>query len=313
MRAGSDQKPRIGCTLCPRACGADRADGKRGRCGVDERIRVARAALHMWEEPCISGDEGSGAVFFSGCPLGCVYCQNREISRGERGTVISVERLAEIFLELQQQKANNINLVTAGHYLPQVREALLLAKEQGLEIPIIYNSSAYETPEALRRLDGLVDVYLPDLKYLDPELAARYSNAPDYPEIATAAIREMVRQRPRPCFDERGIMTSGVIVRHLLLPGQVREAKKIIEYLHSEYGDRIYISMMNQYTPVPTVKDEPLLGRRVTKREYERLLAYAGELGIEQGFYQEGETAKESFIPEFGGQGVLKAERKIRI
>lgn len=296
------------CKLCPRECGADRESGKRGRCGVDGEIRVARAALHMWEEPCISGEEGSGAVFFSGCPLGCVYCQNREISRGERGMTISVERLAKIFLELQAQKANNINLVTAGHYLPQVRDALLLAKRRGLGIPVVYNSSAYEKVEALCQLEGLVDVYLPDFKYMSPELAAKYSKASDYPETAMAAIREMVRQRPQPCFDGRGIMTSGVIVRHLLLPGHVREAKRIIEYLHGEYGNRIYISMMNQYTPMPAVAGDPLLGRRVTKREYERLLTHAEELGIEQGFYQEGETARESFIPEFGCQGVLSAE-----
>ncbi len=297
-----------GCTLCPRACGADRAGGKRGRCGVSERLKVARAALHLWEEPCISGAEGSGAVFFSGCSLGCIYCQNRAISRGEHGAEISLERLAEIFLELQEQKANNINLVTAGHYLPQVREALLLAKGQGLRIPIVYNSSAYERVEALQSLEGLVDVYLPDFKYVSPQLAARYSNASDYPETAMAAIREMVRQRPEPQFDGRGILTSGVIVRHLLLPGQVREAKKVIEYLHREYGNQIYISMMNQYTPMEAVREDPLLGRRVTKREYERLLAFAAEIGVEQGFYQEGETAAESFIPEFGCQGVLPAE-----
>ncbi len=297
-----------GCSLCPRTCGAKRAGGRRGRCGADDKIRVARAALHMWEEPCISGEEGSGAVFFSGCPLGCVYCQNREISRGERGAVVTVERLAEIFLELQGQRANNINLVTGGHYLPQLREALLLAKEKGLKIPVVYNSSAYERVEALQQLEGLVDVYLPDFKYRSPETASEYSAAPDYPDAAAAAIREMVRQRPQPCFDGRGIMTAGVIVRHLLLPGHVREAKEIVRYLYGEYGNRIYISLMNQYTPMPAVADDPLLGRRVTKREYERLLEFAAELGIEQGFYQEGETAKESFIPEFGCQGVLSPE-----
>lgn len=301
-----------GCRLCPRACGADRGGGARGRCGVAQEIKVARAALHMWEEPCISGEEGSGAVFFSGCALGCIYCQNRDISRGERGAVISAERLAGIFLELQEQKANNINLVTAGHYLPQLRKALVSAKRQGLKIPIVYNSSAYEKAEALRALEGLVDVYLPDFKYLSPELAGKYSDAPDYPETAMNAIREMVRQRPEPVFDARGIMTSGVIVRHLLLPGHVREAKWIVKYLHEEYGNRIYISMMNQYTPMPQVADDELLGRRVTKREYERLLAYAQEIGVEQGFYQEGETAKESFIPEFDGQGVIAKKEEGR-
>ncbi len=296
-----------GCTLCPRACGADRAGGKRGRCGVDQELKVARAALHMWEEPCISGTEGSGAVFFSGCPLGCIYCQNREIARGERGATISVERLAEIFLELQGQGANNINLVTAGHFLPQVREALVLARRQGLTVPIVYNSSAYEKTEVLRQLEGLVDVYLPDLKYMSAAVAEQYSHAPDYPQVAMAAIREMVRQRPQPQFDARGILTKGVIVRHLLLPGHVREAKQIVRYLHEEYGNHIYISMMNQYTPMPAVAEDPLLCRRVTKREYERLLAYAEEIGVTQGFYQEGGTAKESFIPEFDCQGVRES------
>lgn len=294
-----------GCRLCPRECGADRMAGKRGRCGVSWKLRVARAALHMWEEPCISGREGSGAVFFSGCPLGCVYCQNREISHGERGEEISVERLGEIFLELQRQKANNINLVTAGHYLPQVCDALKLARSQGLVIPVVYNSSAYEKVESLRCLEGLVDVYLPDFKYISADLSEKYSRAPDYPQTAMAAIREMVRQRPRPQFDGRGIMTSGVIVRHLLLPGHVREAKKVVQYLHETYGEQIYISMMNQYTPMAAVAGDALLGRRVTKREYARLLAFAEEIGVEQGFYQEGGTAAESFIPEFGGQGVL--------
>lgn len=294
-----------GCRLCPRECGADRAAGKRGRCGVNNELRAARAALHMWEEPCISGREGSGAVFFSGCPLGCAYCQNREISRGGRGIVISEGRLAEIFLELQQQGANNINLVTAGQYLPQVCEALEKARVQGLSVPVVYNSSAYEKVEALQQLEGLVDVYLPDFKYISADTAGEYSKAPDYPQTAKAAVHEMVRQKPEPRFDARGVMTSGVIVRHLLLPGHVREAKEIVRYLHETYGEKIYISMMNQYTPMPAVADDPLLSRRVTKREYARLLAFAAEIGVEQGFYQEGETAMESFIPEFSGEGVL--------
>lgn len=293
------------CTLCPRECRVNRQQGQKGRCHADDRIRVARAALHMWEEPCISGKEGSGAVFFSGCSLGCIYCQNREISGGESGIDISVDRLADIFLELQSQGANNINLVTAGHYVPQVKTALEKAKNAGLRIPIVYNSSGYEKVETLKLLEGLVDVYLPDFKYMDPALARQYSGAEDYPSVARGAIREMVRQRPQPQFDGRGIMTAGVVVRHLLLPGHVKEAKRIVEYLHQEYGEQIYISMMNQYTPGPSVTEDPLLKRRVTKREYERLLDFAQETGIVQGFYQEGETAKESFIPAFDCQGVL--------
>ena len=292
------------CHLCPRNCGVDRLTGQKGFCGVDAGIMVARAALHMWEEPCISGKEGSGAVFFSGCSLGCAFCQNRTISKGQSGKVITVEHLAELFLNLQAQKANNINLVTAGHFLPQVREALILAKEQGLTIPVVYNSSGYEKAEMLRYLEGLVDIYLPDLKYLEADLAGKYSHAKDYPEVAMKALEEMVRQVGMPEFDERGMMKKGVIVRHLLLPGHVRNSKKVLEYLYGTYGDQIYISLMSQYTPMPAMKDDPQLSRKVTDREYDRLLDHAISLGVTNCFIQEGETAKESFIPEFNGEGV---------
>lgn len=287
------------CHLCPRNCGVDRLAGQKGFCGVDAGIMVARAALHMWEEPCISGKEGSGAVFFSGCSLGCAFCQNRTISKGQSGKVITVEHLAELFLNLQAQKANNINLVTAGHFLPQVREAIILAKERGLTIPVVYNSSGYEKAEMLRYLDGLVDIYLPDLKYLEADLAGKYSHAKDYPEVAMKALEEMVRLVGMPEFDERGMMKKGVIVRHLLLPGHVRNSKKVLEYLYGTYGDQIYISLMSQYTPMPAMKDDPQLSRKVTDREYDRLLDHAISLGVTNCFIQEGETAKESFIPEF--------------
>lgn len=292
------------CHLCPRNCGVDRLAGQKGFCGVDAGIMVARAALHMWEEPCISGKEGSGAVFFSGCSLGCAFCQNRTISKGQSGKVITVEHLAELFLDLQAQKANNINLVTAGHFLPQVREALILAKEQGLTIPVVYNSSGYEKAEMLRYLEGLVDIYLPDLKYLEADLAGKYSHAKDYPEVAMKALEEMVRQVRTPEFDERGMMKKGVIVRHLLLPGHVRNSKKVLEYLYGTYGDQIYISLMNQYTPMPAMKDDSQLSRKVTDREYDRLLDHAISFGVTNCFIQEGETAKESFIPEFNGEGI---------
>lgn len=292
------------CHLCTRNCGVDRLAGQKGFCGVDAGIMVARAALHMWEEPCISGKEGSGAVFFSGCSLGCAFCQNRTISKGQSGKVITVEHLAELFLDLQAQKANNINLVTAGHFLPQVREALILAKEQGLTIPVVYNSSGYEKAEMLRYLEGLVDIYLPDLKYLEADLAGKYSHAKDYPEVAMKALEEMVRQVRTPEFDERGMMKKGVIVRHLLLPGHVRNSKKVLEYLYGTYGDQIYISLMNQYTPMPAMKDDPQLSRKVTDREYDRLLDHAISFGVTNCFIQEGETAKESFIPEFNGEGI---------
>lgn len=292
------------CCLCPRNCHVDRTQGKTGYCGQTDQIRAARAALHMWEEPCISGDAGSGAVFFSGCPLGCVFCQNHSIAAGRLGKTIATERLAEIFLELQDQKAWNINLVTAGHFAPQVVRALELAKGQGLKLPIVYNTSGYEKVETLRMFEGLVDIYLPDFKYMDPELAGKYSHAKDYPQVAKLALAEMVRQTGMPEFDSRGMMKRGVIVRHLLLPGHVKNSKNVLKYLYKTYGDKIYISMMNQYTPMPAMKDDPQLSRKVTDREYERLIDYAISLGLNNGFIQEGETAKESFIPEFNGEGV---------
>ena len=292
------------CRLCPRECDVNRLEGKKGFCGVDAKVMVARAALHMWEEPCISGKEGSGAVFFSGCSLGCGFCQNRRISRGQCGKQITIEHLVDIFLNLQEQKANNINLVTAGQFLPQVAEALKRAKARGLHIPVVYNSSGYEKTEMLNMLDGLVDIYLPDFKYMDPELAGKYSHAKDYPQVAKLALEEMVRQMGMPEFDSRGMMKRGVIVRHLLLPGHVKNSKNVLKYLYETYGDKIYISMMSQYTPMPAMKDDPQLSRKVTDREYERLINYAISLGLNNGFIQEGETAKESFIPEFDGEGV---------
>ena len=292
------------CRLCPRECDVNRLEGKKGFCGVDAKVKVARAALHMWEEPCISGKEGSGAVFFSGCSLGCGFCQNRQISRGQSGKQIMIEHLVEIFLNLQEQKANNINLVTAGQFLPQVAEALKRAKAQGLHIPVVYNSSGYEKAEILKILDGLVDIYLPDFKYMDSELAEKYSHAKDYPQVAKLALEEMVQQVGIPEFDSRGMMKRGVIVRHLLLPGHVKNSKNVLKYLYETYEDKIYISMMSQYTPMPTMKDDPQLSRKVTDREYQRLIDYAISLGLNNGFIQEGETAKDSFIPEFDGEGV---------
>ena len=291
------------CSLCPRMCNIDR-EATTGYCGVKHTLRVARAALHFWEEPCISGEEGSGAVFFTGCNLRCVFCQNYQIARAEQGKEITVERLVEIFLELQEQKANNINLVTATHYVPQVVEALKMAKEKGLYIPVVYNCGGYETVETLKLLEGLVDIYLPDFKYVDSERAKRYSRAEDYPEVAKAALAEMVRQQPKAEFDERGIMKKGVIVRHLMLPGGIKDSKAVVNYLYETYGHQIYISLMNQYTPLPHVADYPEIDRKLKKFEYDRLVDYAISLGVENGFIQEGETAKESFIPAFTNEGV---------
>ncbi len=284
-------------------CMADR-EITTGYCGVKNTLRVARAALHFWEEPCISGEEGSGAVFFTGCNLRCVFCQNYQIARAEQGKEITVERLAQIFLELQEQKANNINLVTATHYVPQVVDALQMAKKQGLHIPVVYNCGGYESVETLKLLEGLVDIYLPDFKYVDAERAKRYSRAENYPEVAKNALAEMVRQQPKPEFDDRGMMRKGVIVRHLMLPGGIKDSKAVVKYLYETYGNDIYISLMNQYTPLPHVEEYPEINRKLKKFEYDRLVDYAISLGVENGFIQEGETAKESFIPAFTNEGV---------
>jgi putative pyruvate formate lyase activating enzyme len=320
----------------------------------------------MWEEPCISGKEGSGAVFFVGCPLGCVFCQNREIARGRAardessraeneishrrgeqsaaeeishrkdeqpaaageishrrdeqsiavsdigyhesdnpGKIITVDRLAEIFLELQEQKANNINLVTPTHYVPQIVEAVREARKKGLRIPIVYNTGSIETPETVHLLEDTVDIFLPDLKFCGRDVAGRYAHLPAYFDIATKAIGEMVRMRGEAAFDERGMMTRGVIVRHMVLPGHTKDSKEILRYLWENFGDSIYVSIMNQYTPMQGIEQEfPELGRRVTRREYDRVVDYALELGFSNAFVQEGPTAEESFIPAFDGAGV---------
>ena len=307
-----------GCRLCARRCGVDRTKTP-GRCGETAVIRAARAALHMWEEPCISGEGGSGAVFFSGCPLRCVFCQNREIALGNAGWKLTVPELAQVFLDLQAKRAENINLVTPTHFVPQIIEAVKMArrgidasgsesgeKRERLVIPVVYNTSSYELPETVQSLRGSVDIFLPDLKYFDPELSGRYSGAPDYYETASAAIREMVNITGKPVFDERGMMKSGTIVRHMILPGHTKDSMKIIGELYGTYGGDIYISIMNQYTPMPGIGERyPELARRVTKREYEKVIDYAISLGVKNAFIQEGGTAEESFIPAFDGEGIL--------
>lgn len=292
------------CLLCPRKCGINRRTGQTGVCGVSSEIKVARAALHYWEEPCISGKRGSGAVFFSGCSLHCVFCQNREISDGKAGKVISKERLSDIFIELADKGANNINLVTPGQYIPDIVWAVNDAKSRGMKLPIIYNTSGYENMTELKLLEGIVDVYLPDFKYMDSTLSARYSRAKDYPSVAKQALSEMVRQQPDVVIDDAtGLIQKGVIVRQLLLPGHVNDAKAVLKYLYDTYHDHVYISMMSQFTPI-ALKDYPEINRTVTKREYERLVDYALEIGITNAFIQEGDVAKDSFIPAFDYEGV---------
>lgn len=295
------------CDLCPRKCLVDRKKGEKGICGQTENLKVARAALHFWEEPCISGDAGSGAVFFSGCPLHCVFCQNENIANGTVGKEISLERLVDIFLELQEKGANNINLVTPGHFVPQIVKALDQARREGLTLPVVYNTSSYETVDTIKMLEGYVDIYLPDFKYMSSVLSKKYSHAPDYAEVAKAAIAEMVRQTGKAVFvngDEDNLILSGTIVRHLTLPGCMEDSMQILKYLHETYGDTIYISIMNQFTPLSNLEKYPELNRKITDEEYEALVDYAIEIGIENGFIQEGDTAEESFIPAFDCEGV---------
>lgn len=293
------------CTLCPRECKIDREAGQTGFCGVPGgKILAARAALHMWEEPCISGAEGSGTVFFSGCTLRCVYCQNYDIARAAAGKEITKERLAEIFIELQEKGANNINLVTPTHYTTEIIWAVEQARLCGLRLPIVYNCSGYEKVETLQKLEGIVDIYLADFKYMDSEIAAKYSKAPDYPAVAKAALEEMVRQIPKAVFDERGMMQKGVIVRHLLLPGYLKNAKAVVKYVYEQYGDSVFLSLLNQYTPLPQVEAFPELNCKVAKMQYDELVDYAIEIGVEHGFIQEEDTAEESFIPAFDCEGI---------
>lgn len=295
------------CMLCPRSCGADRANGKTGYCKETATVRVARISLHMWEEPCISGENGSGTIFFSGCPLRCVFCQNKQIALGENGAALTTDELCDAFLLLQEKKAENINLVTPTHFVPQIVKAIESAKAKGLTIPIVYNTSSYECVETIKMLDGLVDIYLPDLKYQSDELSQRYSNASDYFVYATKAIDEMVRQTGKPIFAQKR-MKRGTIVRHMIMPGHTKDSINIIRYLYKKYQDDVFLSIMNQYTPPKDIAQQGFdeLMRTVTKREYEKVVNDAIALGVTNAFIQEGETASKSFIPDFDDGVFLK-------
>lgn len=292
------------CRLCPRECGVDRNSGELGFCGKTAELSLARASLHMWEEPCISGEKGSGTVFFSGCSLKCAYCQNREIAIGDSGKNVSDSRLEEIFFELKARGAHNINLVTPSHYLPHVVSALRSARENGLDIPVVYNCGGYEKKESLGLLEGLVDVYLPDFKYMSPEVGLSLSSAPDYAHYAKETLAEAFRQVGTPVFDGEGMMRRGIIVRHLVLPGFIEDSKRVLEYLSETYGNDIFISIMSQYTPTSAMRTHPTLSRKLTEEEYDEVVDYAVSLGIENGFLQDGEAADESFIPPFDNSGV---------
>ena len=304
------------CTLCPRSCRVNRLAGRIGYCNVTADLFAARAALYYHEEPVISGSRGSGAVFFAGCNMGCVFCQNYAIAKAMTGTQLSSGRLTEIFLSLQEQGAHNINLITAEHFLPQVIRSLRDAKDQGLTLPVVYNTGTYERVEAIQALEGLVDVWLPDFKYISPRLSLAYSHTPDYFQYASKALQEMVRQCPEPLFSDGShtldapddaddpLMVRGVLVRHLVLPGSTQDSMDILKYLHDTYGDQIFISIMNQYTPMPQVKDDPNLGRKLSSEEYEKVVDYAISLGITNGFIQEEGTASRRYIPAFDGTGI---------
>ena len=290
------------CMLCPRNCMVNRNNGEIGFCGVSDKIKIAKAYLHMWEEPCISGEKGSGTVFFSNCNLKCIFCQNYYISEFNNGVEISVEKFSEICLDLQDRGANNINLVTPTHFVPLIIDGLRLAKSRGLIIPIVYNSSGYENVDTIKMLDGVVDVYLPDFKYFSDEYALKYSGCKDYFYHASRAIDEMFSQKGECVFDDDGIITSGVIVRHLLLPGIEKDSKKILKYLYDKYGDKIYISIMNQYTPVRKCRYDEL-NNRVDESVYDEVVDYAWDIGIRSAFIQDGESQSECFIPKFDFEG----------
>ncbi len=292
------------CTLCPRNCKVDRNNNELGFCNMGSDLIVARASLHFWEEPIISGVNGSGTVFFSGCNLKCVFCQNFNISTNNFGKKITIERLSEIFLELQEQGAHNINLVTSTHFVPQIIEALKIAKEKGLTIPIVYNSSGYENVDTIKLLNGYIDIYLPDFKYFDNKYALKYSKCPNYFEYASSSLDEMIKQVGSPKFNKDGMLVKGVNVRHMMLPGLLEDSKKIIHYLVDKYNDDIFISIMNQYTPTNNLDKYNEINKTVSNSDYEELINYAIDIGIKNGFMQEGETQKTSFIPEFDTTGV---------
>ncbi len=301
------------CMLCPRNCGADRYFSK-GYCNTGSSLIVAKASLHFWEEPCISGRSGSGTIFFSGCNMGCVFCQNKAISRGEIGKEIDTGRLTDIFFELQEKGANNINLVTGDMFIPSIRVAISKARANNFNLPFILNTSSYLNTDTVKSLEGLIDIYLADFKYIRDVDAIRYSNAPGYTEAAKEAINEMFRQRPECIFYEDSefpssessskLLKSGVIVRHLLMPNMLIQAKIIVKYLYEHYRDNIFISLMNQFTPNGALNNYPEINREVLDREYKSLVSYAQNLGISNAYIQIGETAKESFIPEFDCSGV---------
>ncbi|MDO5531452.1 radical SAM protein [Sutterella sp.] len=296
------------CNLCPRRCNTDRstpAGRKRSICRATDDVEIALVSLHAWEEPCISGKNGAGTIFFSHCNLRCCFCQNYEISAGGKGLTVSTERLTEIFLEQAARGATCIELVTPGHYSRQIKEALIEAKARGLALPVVWNSNGYELPETLRTFEGLVDIFIPDLKYFDSRLGEKYSGVPHYFEFASAAIECMFDMVGPAVIGDDGLMKRGMIVRHLVLPWQWRDSCKCLDWLHGRFGDNIYISVMNQYMPIFKACRHPEINRPLTTLEYQKVVRHANEIGVKNGFMQVGKTNEEKFIPNFNGDHVL--------
>lgn len=287
------------CTLCPYHCKVNRLKGQKGRCGCDDTLKIALASLHYYEEPCISGENGSGTVFFSNCNLKCIFCQNYEISSKGKGKEITVKHLAEIFLKQQEKGAENINLVTPTMYVYQIVEALNLAKKNGLRIPVVYNTNGYETVDTIQLLDGYVDIYLPDLKYYSNEIALKYSHAANYFEVATKAILEMQKQVGKNKFDDRGMMAKGLIIRHLVLPNHIQNSKHVLKWIKENLPSDVYVSVMAQYFPTYLAKEDSFINRKLTQREYREIENYLYTLGLENGYIQELGEHEEEYVPKF--------------
>ena len=287
------------CNICPHKCKVNRLEGKLGRCKCDDKVKIALASIHYYEEPCISGINGSGTVFFSNCNLNCIYCQNYEISQQGKGKVISIDHLAEIFLKQQKKNVNNINLVTPTMYVPQIIEAIKIAKNNGLSIPIIYNSNGYENVETIKMLDGYIDIYLPDLKYYSNKISKKYSNIDNYFEYAINSIKEMQKQVGNPVFDNNGIIKKGVIIRHLILPNHLLNTKNILKYIKENLNEDTYISLMAQYFPTYKAKNDKLINRKLTKKEYKEIENYLYTLNLKNGYIQELGEHEEEYVPKF--------------
>lgn len=292
------------CTICPRNCKVNRLEGKIGFCKCDDKIKLALVSIHKYEEPCISGKNGSGTIFFSNCNLRCIYCQNYEISQEGVGKEVSTERLAEIFIEQQNRNVNNINLVTPTMYVYQIIEAIKIARKKGLKIPIIYNSNGYENIETIKALDGYIDVYLPDLKYFYDEIAVKYSSAPDYFDVATKAIQEMYRQVGKVELDQNGIIKKGVIIRHLILPNHIQNSKNILKWIKDDMPNSVFVSIMAQYFPTYKAKYDNWLNRKLSRKEYNEIQSYVYKIGLENGYIQDLEDCEEGYVPKFNFENI---------